>query len=39
MLFKNNKQSQAFDDLAYDNLLKSLAEQGPIFHDDKEDDR
>lgn len=37
MFFKSKQEDNEYNDHDFDNLLKELAEQGPIFHDSEED--
>lgn len=39
MFFKNKQENSEYSDREFDDLLKELAEQGPIFHDNEEEDR
>lgn len=37
MFFNSKKEDYEYVDAKFDELLKSLAEEGPIFHDSDED--
>lgn len=37
MFFNSKKEDYEYADEEFDKLLKNLAEEGPIFHDEDED--